>query len=181
MKIDLSNIEKAYPNDLINYELLKAKKLGDDKPNDKYFKLLNKYKSFFEKYLKEKLPLEQIDNNFKESNLDFKVIEDEDKDFYQITSTMGLHYIYLRNNIYIEKLNDEDINFLSKKEKYDESIREFINRTFKIVINPFEESRKIFYGPENGQFMCNTDDIVIGFRYDEFNNSLEDDEFEKNF
>ena len=65
MKISIENIEKEYPSNLINYDLLKEKGLGEDKPNEKYFELLNKYKNFFESYLKEKLPLEHIDNNMR--------------------------------------------------------------------------------------------------------------------
>jgi hypothetical protein len=39
----------------------------------------------------------------------------------------------------------------------------------------------IFYGPENRNFMCNSDDLVLAIRYDEFNSKLEDEEFKENF
>lgn len=181
MKISIENIEKEYPSNLINYDLLKEKGLGEKDPNEKYFELLNKYKSFFEDYLKEKLPLLQIDNNMKESELAFKPIEETNMDFYQITSSMGLKYVYLRNNLYIEKLNSADIEFLDSKEEYNDETREFISRTFKDVINPYDDSKVIFYGPENGQFLCNSNDVVLGIRYDEFNTELEDKAFQENF
>lgn len=181
MKISIENIEKQYPSNLINYDLLKEKGLGEDKPNEKYFELLNKYKNFFESYLKEKLPLEHIDNNMSESELNFKPIEEKDMDFYQITSNMGFKYIYLRNNLYVEKLSKEDMDFLSTAKEYNDEVRDFISRTFKDLINPYNDSTTIFYGPENGQFMSNSNDLVLGIRYDEFNTELEDKAFQENF
>lgn len=171
-EITKNNINFEYPNNLRNNELIK--KIGTE---DKYFELLNKYNRYLTKFLKEKLPLEQIDNNMKKSELNFNKINEHDMDFYQITSTMGLDYIYLRNNIYIEKLTKEDINYLDKND-YNE---EFIHRTYKNVINPYTDSKTIFYGPENENFMCKSDDLVLGIRFEEFNNDLEGEEFKENF
>lgn len=175
-KITKENIEKEYPNNLRNNNLIKKRGL-----ENKYFDLLNKYNKFLTSFLKEKLPLEQIDENMGKSELDFVRIEENDMDFYQITSTIELNYIYLRNNIYIEKLNDDDIKYLEKKKEYDEEVSTFINRTFKNVINPYNDSKMTFYGPENRNFMCDSDELVLGIRYDEFNTKLEDEEFKENF
>ena len=176
-KITNKNINKEYPNVPRNEDLIKEKGL-----EKKYYDLLNKYNAFFTCYLKEKLPLEEIDKNMRESELNFVKIEEDNMDFYQITSTMGLDYIYLRNNLYIEKLNKTDLNFLEKHDEYSGEVSEFISNTFKEVINPYDKSRPMFYGPEIRTFMCNSDNVVIGVRYDEFNNTdLEDEEFTKNF
>jgi len=179
-KITKENISLEYPN-AINYDLLKEKGLGDTEPNERYFKLVNNYKSIFETYLKDILPLEQIDKNMKESKLKFMPIKEENMDYYQITSTMGLSYIYLRNDLHVEKLNTEDLDYLENITSLDDESKNFISRTYKKVINPYNESQTIFYGPENGKFLCDSNDIVIGIRYDEFDSELEDSEFEKNF
>ena len=175
-KITKENIEKEYPNNLRNNNLIKKRGL-----ENKYFDLLNKYNKFLTSFLKEKLPLEQIDENMGKSELNFVKIKEEDMDFYQITNTSNLDYIYLRNNLYIEKLNEDDIKYLEKKKEYDEEVSTFISRTFKNVINPYKDSKMIFYGPENRNFMCNSDELVLGIRYDEFNSELEDEEFKENF
>ncbi len=175
-KITKENIAKEYPNNLRDWEIISKRGL-----EDKYFDLLNKYNSFLTSFIKEKLPLEQIANNMNKSELDFKKMQEKDMDFYQITSTMGLNYIYLRNNIYIEKLNDDDINFLEKNNKYNDEVKEYIGKTYKDVINPYNNSKIIFYGPENGNFMCNSSDLVLGIRYDEFNTELDDEKFKENF
>ena len=179
-KITKENIGKQYPI-IDNSELMLKKGFDND---NKYFELLNLYKSFFETYLKEKLPLQLIDDNMKESELKFEPIKEEDMDFYQITSTMGLSYIYLRNNLYIEKLSEEDIKFLESHKEYNDEVKEFIARTYVSVINPYndDENLIIFYGPESSKHLCNSKDVVLGIRYNEFyENGLSDDEFQNNF
>jgi len=181
--ISKDNIELVYPQ-ITNNDLLVEKGFKIDEDNNEYFKLLNKYKKLFEEYLKEKLPLELIDDNMKKSDLKFVPIKKENMDFYQITSTMNLDYIYLRNNLYIEKLSKEDLEFLSKKDKLDEESKDFIKRTYQTVINPYEndEKRIIFYGPENEKHLCDSTDVVLGIRYNEFEtNGMSDEEFQKNF
>jgi len=181
--ITKDNIELVYPQ-ITNNDLLVEKGFKIDEDNNEYFKLLNKYKKLFEEYLKEKLPLELIDDNMKKSDLKFVPIKKENMDFYQITSTMNLDYIYLRNNLYIEKINKEDLEFLSKKDKLDEESKDFIKRTYQTVINPYEndEKRIIFYGPENEKHLCDSTDVVLGIRYNEFEtNGMSDEEFQKNF
>lgn len=178
--ITKDNIGYMYPQ-IINNDLLKEKGFNIYEDNF-YFKLLNRYKIFLEQYLKEKLCLDLIDENLEKSPLGFEKIKDEDKDFYQKTSTMGLNYIYLRNNIYIEHLKDEDIEFLSKQSEYNDTTKEFIKRTCVSVINPYEDNKIIFYGPENQKHICDSTDIVLGIRYDEFaTKGMSDDEFQKNF
>ena len=181
--ITKENIELQYPQ-ITNNDLLVQKGFKIDEDDNNYFKLLNKYKKLFEEYLKEKLPLELINDNMKKSNLKFVPIKKEDMDFYQITSTMNLDYIYLRNNLYIEKLNKEDLDFLSKKDNLDDETKEFIKRTYQTVINAYEndEKRIIFYGPENSKHLCDSTDVVLGIRYNEFEvNGMSDEEFQKNF
>ena len=181
--ITKENIELVYPQ-IVNNDLLVEKGFKIDDENNEYFKLLNKYKKLFEEYLKEKLPLELIDDNMKKSDLKFVPIKKDDMDFYQITSTMGHSYIYLRNNLYIEKLSKEDLEYLSKKDKLDDDAKEFIKRTYLTVINPYEndEKRIIFYGPENEKHLCDSTDVVLGIRYNEFEtNGMSDEDFQKNF
>lgn len=178
--ITKDNIGFMYPL-IINNELLKEKGFNVYEDSS-YFDLLNKYKVFLEQYLKEKLCLDLIDENLGKSPLGFEKIKEEDKDFYQKTSTMGLDYIYLRNNIYIEHLNDEDIEFLSNQNEYNDNVKEFVKRTCVSVINPYEDNRIVFYGPENQKHICDSTDIVLGIRYDEFvTNGMSEDEFQKNF
>lgn len=179
--ITKENIEFEYPQ-IRNNDLLAIKGFRIDDDNNEYFKLLNNYKKLFESYLKEKLPLQLIDENIKKSELKFIPMKEDNMDFYQISSTMGLDYIYLRNNLYIEKLSKEDLELLSTLQTYDDGAKEFIKRTYLTVINPYDEKRLVFYGPENSKHLCDSTDVVLGIRYNEFEtNGMNDEEFQKNF
>ena len=180
-KITLENIEKSYPY-IIDYDMIRNKGLGEEKPSDEYFELVNKYKNFFGRYLMELLPLERVDTNIKNSELNFIPVKDENKDFYQITNTLPLDYIYIRNNFYVEKLSKEDLDVLRSKDSLDDEVRQFIKRTYLTVINPYTNKQIIFYGPENGKHLCDSTDVVLGIRYDEFaDTSISDDEFQARF
>lgn len=179
--ITKENIEFEYPQ-IRNNDLLVEKGFKIDDDNSEYFKLLNNYKKLFESYLKDKLPLQLIDDNMKSSDLKFVPVKEEDMDFYQISSTMGLNYIYLRNNLYIENLSKEDLEIFYTLETFDDKAKEFIKRTYLTVINPYDEKRIIFYGPENSKHLCDSTDVVLGIRYNEFEiNGMSDEEFQKNF
>ncbi|UKI58643.1 MAG: hypothetical protein L6V81_04515 [Clostridium sp.] len=49
----------------------------------------------------------KLDEEISRSELGIDMINRNDKDFYQIGSP--LKYIYIRNNIYIERLNELDL------------------------------------------------------------------------
>lgn len=179
--INAENIVKQYPSRVIRRDLLIAKGLGEGMPNEKYYILLNRYKSFFEQFLKEQLPLEEIDQNMKESKLDFRPVKKKDQDFYQRTSGMGLTYIYLRNNLYVEKLMEDELSFLEEHEEYVAEVEKFLSETCERVMNPYDKAQMMFYGPKNGNFLHSSDEIVLGIRYAEFDTELEDEAFTENF
>ena len=124
---------------VLNIELLKQKGLGEEKPNQRYFALTNKYKRLLENYLLKYLPLEQIDTNMRKDDLGFVPIKTPDLDFYQATSGMGLNYIYLRNNLYIEKLSEEALAALESM-KNEAEAELFIKQTLKDVVYPYEDT-----------------------------------------
>lgn len=181
VQINEDNYRKQLPF-VQNIELLKQKGLGKEKPNQRYFELTNKYKRLLENYLLKHLPLEQIDTNMRKDDLGFIPIETPDMDFYQATSGMGLNYIYLRNNLYIEKLSEEALTVLESMKNGEEEAEHFIKQTMKEVVYPYnEDNHMLFYGPENGNFLVDSASIVIGIRHNEFDVELEDEEFKENF
>ena len=103
---------------------------------------------------------------------------------------MGLSFFYLRNELYLEKLSPADIDVLLGLTPKDvmnpksETLR-IIERTWKTVIDFSVEpgikgmSR---YGPDSDNYWFESDQLVIGFRHDDFaDNGLgEDDAWGKN-
>ena len=147
------------------------------------------YRKLFTQYIIEKLNLKKYDNEIRESGLEFLPINELDMDSYQYFSSNILKYFYIRNNINIEKLNENELGFLLQSnfynnEELNDDEREFIERTYEKVI--FEDVLKngekcmIFYGPDSERFLCRNDAIAIGMRYDEFGeNDLEDDKWDE--
>ena len=72
--------------------------------NSKYYQLYKNYKILLDKYLVNKLELDVYDQSIDDTGLKFMPVKKEDMDYYQYISTMNLKYIYLRNNLYVEKL-----------------------------------------------------------------------------
>ena len=117
-----------------------------------------------------------FDNDLENSNLHFNQVEKEDMDMYQSNSIFK--YFYVRNNLYLEKLSNEDIeNLLSN----DSNKKDIVLRTFKDIIN-IDDGYKVCYGPDTDNFWYDSDILVLGFRFLEFSdNGLSDEAWEEEF
>ena len=62
------------------------------------------------------LNLEKIENSLDNSSNEFKPVDDEQKDMYQNLANDKLKYIYLRNNLYIERLSESQLQVLDNNE-----------------------------------------------------------------
>lgn len=181
--IELRDLERAFPNK-INIE---THKIGPEK----YIKLYNMYRSFFSQYIIKLFNLKKMDNIIKKSELRFQKVNIKNMDMYQYFTSKELDYIYLRNNIYIERLNNEEIEYLEKfincKDLIlDKQVEKFIDKTFKKVI--FEDIlgngkiANISYGSDAIQYYLENNTLVIGLRHDEFfKGKLTDEEWYKQY
>ena len=90
-----------------------------------------------------------------------------------------LKYFYIRNNIYLNRLTKEELEFLKRKlinrdYSFDESVFNFINSTYKkLIFEVINENpsiiAKISYGPVSDTYFALNNSLVLGIRYDEFN------------
>lgn len=155
----------------------------------KYLLLYNMYRKLFTVYIMQKLKLKNYDKKIEKSELGFTANKKQDMDIYQYFSSDILKYFYIRNNIYIEKLNKKEIDFLEKKiqsknYELDDETMQIIESSYRRVI--FEdvlkngELCKTLYGPNSSNFFADNNAIIIGVRYDEFaENNLNDDEWDE--
>lgn len=187
-------IKKLVIEDLKNASP-KAKKIDldklDEENKEKYINLYNLYRKLFTEYLIEKLDLKLYDNLLLNSGDGFNPVPEEKMDIYQYFSMEELKYFYVRNNIYVEKLDEEEKNFFeskleSKNLELDLETEKMIEKTFpKVILEDLKkgyEKYKVFFGPDNKSFLANNDSIVIGFRYDNFkNDGLGDDAWFERF
>ena len=156
------------------------------KTKDKQFaREYNLYRKLFTEYLIKKLELKKYDGEIINSDLNFKTVDEEKKDVYQYFLGDELKYFYIRNNIYIERLTEEEKRFLDNKlkegnETLDDETQKFIEKTYaKMIFEDVGQDGKkyiTFYGPNSSSFTAENDSVVIGIRYDEFYSDGLDDE-----
>lgn len=142
---------------------------------DIYLKLYSVYSSLLINYFIKKFNLKEYDNALYEMNIGIKKIEEEKMDIYQFLSSPLLDYYYIRNNIFIERLSQEDINYLSniyKSQNYtlDQEKEAFIERTYlEIILEEPNVTNHFFnYGPNSKEYYHPTNAIVIGVRFDDY-------------
>ncbi len=182
-KINIKEIKKA----TINNQKIIDSMTRDEQRN--YLLKYNMYRGLFTKYILEKINLRDYDEQVKNSGLKFEITKEEDMDIYQYFSSDELKYFYIRNNIYIEKLNEKEEKYLQEKIndkncELDDDTKKFIENTYKKVI--FEDVLKngevyiMTYGPDSRTYMAPNNALVIGIRYDEFaDQGLNDEEWDE--
>ncbi len=174
-----------FPNTGIKIDTLSADEQKE------YMLLNNAYRRLLSAYLIDKLNLKEYDDTFSNSDLCFVPNDAKKMDCYQWFASNELKYFYCRNNIYIERLSDENKEFLRNTiTTGDYSINDekasFIKESFpniikeRVYIDKNGKVKKVFtlFGPNSRNYMAPHDSIVIGFNYDEFaENGLNDDEW----
>lgn len=174
-KITYNDLETIFPNTV---------KILED---ESYLDVYSLYHKLVVNYLIKNFKLTDFDNYFKESSLNYKSINNNNMDIYQYLSSESLSYFYLRNNIHIEKLDKNEYNyFVNKLNNNDEILDENTEKMIEITLNKVlsENNNKIVdtnYGPSSGRFFAPSNSLVIGFRYDEFNDEgMTDKEWDLN-
>ena len=111
---------------------------GSDGFSEKYLKLQMVYKCGLMQYLSDMLMLEEYEKEMAKSSLGFLPCFEDEQSVYQKYSMTGFKYSYLRNNLYIEKLESDDLQTLeecAEKKAYDsDALLELAARTCSAVI-----------------------------------------------
>ena len=159
----------------------------------RYVKLYNLYRKCFTEYIINKLNLKYYDDKILNSNLNFKAVNKKDMDIYQYFSSDELKYLYIRNNIYLENLTEDERLFLNnllndKNYEFDKRIETFIEETYERVIfeNICKDDKEymVFYGTNAECYMASNKSFILGLRYDDFtfedtNEELWEKQYEK--
>ncbi len=151
-----------------NENLIKSKNIS----LEEYGVLKKIYKQLFEIYLQNKIDLKLYDNKIKNSDLDFgKGHPTKSNLINDLGEYLGLDYIYIINDFFIEKLSINDLNELRKvykEKKYNINTIKMIEKTYKEVLNnnfvngkyvnePFNRC----YGPVIPKNFALSDSLVI--------------------
>lgn len=145
-----------------NHELGKRKGLlNEDRLNNHYLNLQAVYRANLDACLMNVLDLEDLDEELADSSLDFVSRRAEEKNLYEKESTMGLAYIYQRNNLYIEYLSEEQLSLLrqsleSGRSLITDEIQKMVWETFREVIRvrkpeDWEDETRFLYPETEGR------------------------------
>lgn len=154
---------------------------NDDEMNN-YLNVYNSYNDLLIQFLSKKYYLKNVDEELEKKKDTYPEVPSSEKDLYQTLSSGYLKYFYLRNNIYVERLTKEEVDYLlamsnSGNLELTPEIEKFINDTYLRVIleNPNEKGVNINYGPDNFKYYKPSNAIVIGVRYNQFQNLSNDE------
>lgn len=157
--------------------------------SEKDMALYSLYRKLLTEFIIKRIKLKEYDEKIGNSGLNFRINAEKDMDLYQYFSKDDLKYFYIRNNIYIERLEEKEKGFLLERIRnnnydLDEDAERMVSNTYKKVI--FEDVKRdgsnciTFYGPSSDSFSARNDSLVIGMRYDEFcTNGLDDNSWDK--
>ena len=164
-----------------NFDIKTLEKKGwyqNGQMTKEFVELYKGYYVFLEKYLDKILDISEMDQIIKESKFHLKEVDEQDKDIYQSFSNFS--YFYLRNTLYIENLDELELQQLKKKidskdEMLDYDTEMMIKQSYEKVITTtnVENATFINYGPHSSyQYYAQNNAIVLGVRYDpEYNAS----------
>lgn len=119
-------------------------------------------------------------NEYNEALLDspypFQPVEAENMDFYQYLASDLSKYYYIRNTLYISRLTEKERQILWSKKVgseliYDKEAENLIRDSYRRIMTMSageESSLNISFGPDNKNFFCPANAIVMGVRYDDY-------------
>ena len=179
-KITNEMYDTRFPN--TNYEYFKNL---EDK--ERYLDDYSLYNELLTDYLIKNTSIKKFDDeikNCKEFVFDFEPVPEYGRDLYQYLCIDKLSFFYIRNNIYIERLTEDELNKLhsfKESKEFTDEMNEFVDSTYRKLIR--EESEKldgIFYvnfGPtEKKDFFALNNSLVIGARFYEYVKALDTSE-----
>ena len=146
-----------------------------------YLALYNTYSNLLIQFMIKKYYLKEVDKELEKRSDSFPPTDDLNKDLYQHLSIGYLKYFYIRNNIYIERLNQDGINYLfSIYNSGDFTLttekEQFINDTYlNVILENKDRNHNINYGPDSFKYYKPCNAIIIGVRYNQFS-KLQDNE-----
>lgn len=169
----------------INLKLAEEKGLvTDNKLNSRYFNIQKNYKIIFEKYIAETLNLKKYDDLLANSNLKIDSCVPYRMDYYQKNSTLNLKYIYIKNNLHIEKLAKEDLDSLEKAND-EELLKDIVKKTYPdvIKINYLDDKEikgkfktQYFEGFDSPNTVFNNDSLVLIIREGKLKTKMNNEE-----
>ena len=145
-------IPNTYNNDLVGIHFYDL---------NEFVRLQKKYRSALELYLDKLVHLREVEQSILESGIKVPKITDLEYNFYHQSEILKSGYLFVRNNIHIERLSQEDIKYLKESLVLDE---QFIAKTLQTVI--FEDGAYTFFGSPSPFTEVQCKSVVMEFAYE---------------
>ena len=139
-------------------ETVKYDKIKNIK-EEEFINLQIKYRNYLCSILNKLIDFNIIDKELT-GIVNLPIIEDREYNFYHLDSKLDSNYLYLRNNIHIENLTDEELDIL----KNDAMNEEFIKSTIERVL--FEEGDYAIFGSFSKDFLAKSNSIVLELSFE---------------
>ncbi len=155
-----------YLPDTIDLKAIKEK----FKSELEYNNLQIRYRNYIEELLNSLIDFDSINNMIDNFNLNLKEIGDETYNIYHKKSKLKSSYLFIRNNIHIENLNDDEIKALKDNKLYESFVTDTIDRVL-------DEPKDFLSYTSNNKDLKYTKGLIIEFAYD--SNGLTEEEKKK--
>lgn len=147
--------------------LAAEKQLADENGfTAEYFMLQSIYAEELMNYLDEKCDIHALDAEFVNHEMRF-IPTETPRNIYQRSCSFGMQFLFLRNNICIERLDEKDLLILRMAANGDAEVSELVQRTYKTVIaatSDDDPDLKVAYEMD-GKIAPNRS-VVLGFAMD---------------
>lgn len=152
---------KFFPN---SYDVNKKKALNLS--DDEFLLFQQYYKKCFEKLLIGLFDFNSIDKFINDSGMELPIVDDTEYNFYHNNSALNSNYVFLRNNVHIENLNDNEINIIRGNLLNGEELNyQFLISTFQKVF--YESGNYSMFGIETFDCILDSDSLIFEFAFDQ--------------
>lgn len=183
----LNNDELKKTN--INHNLIKEKNILK---SSIYLQVQGLYQKVLDYYILNNSSIKKYDDMISNSGLDFGLIDEKHKHIHHINSYLNLKYIYVRNFLFIEKLNMQQLSYIYNKIlindlNIDNQLIEIVKNTYKDVINDnykhgeYKQNTTACYGSVIPDNIVASNSLVFCIHYGKNNIKLEKEAFLNNY
>lgn len=105
-------------------------------------------------------------NSIYDSGMELPIVDDTEYNFYHNNSALNSNYVFLRNNVHIENLNDNEINIIRGNLLNGEELNyQFLISTFQKVF--YESGNYSMFGIETFDCILDSDSLIFEFAFDQ--------------
>ena len=153
-----------------------------------YLLQVSYYHNYLMQFLIKNCQLDTLDNIFVKSKNNFCAVSLDKMDLYQYLCSEYLKYLYIRNNLYIERLTPDEKQELNSIIAQDDGTLSdeaivFIQKTInKVLSEEVNSTTLVNFGPSDSiSYFAPANALVIGVRFDDYQDFDDDDWADKNF